>query len=203
VHSAAWGDAFPIIESALKTNANSRAFREYAARFLGYGAVQTNRVLTCTDQRATLIGCGALEAEQAHVYSVPLPPSLSGVRDLRRIIVTLAWISPLNPQHSAYRRAHLWFDPENDTLRTARKEADHRLVQRGTVQHEIFEGQSAVSYTDGQALRIKVNCREHAGALSGAISYAIAFTLEIDPNSTIQVYHEIEQRIHPQVQVAT
>lgn len=48
------------IELALRNTSNSRQFKQVIARYLGYGAVDIERVLACTAQRATVLGCGEI-----------------------------------------------------------------------------------------------------------------------------------------------
>ncbi len=198
VHSAEWGTVGETIIRHLGVT------RDTVARFLGYGAARPERVLGCTDQRATLVGCARLADGEAHRYFVPLPPSLSGQRIFRRLVITLAWVTPINPQHSAYRRAHLWFDPYGaargegalqELLNVRRKDVDWRAARRGTVQHEIFEGEQASSFSDGDQFCIQVNCRAEAGELVDTIPYAIATTLEVAPAVALPVYQEIRERI--------
>ena len=43
----------------------------------------------------------------ASLYRIPLPTSLERVTDPRVITLSLAWFSPVNPRHAAYRRAKL------------------------------------------------------------------------------------------------
>lgn len=81
-----------------------------------------------------------------------------------------------------------------------RDEADWKAVQRGTVQHEIFMGERADAFADGDSIQVQVNCRADAGELDEAVPYAVAVTLEVAPNLTIPVYDEIRARI--QVPVA-
>ena len=50
------------LTTALKNARNSRQFKEVISRYIGYGAVDIERVLTCTEQRATV-----LEIGRAHV----------------------------------------------------------------------------------------------------------------------------------------
>ena len=44
VHGAEWGKAGSILTRILKDEDNSRQFKEYVTRLLGYGAVDINRV---------------------------------------------------------------------------------------------------------------------------------------------------------------
>lgn len=58
--------------------------REEVTRILGYGRTEIDRVLDCTEGRATLIGWGTLQADDADQYRVPLPPGLEGNQRLSR-----------------------------------------------------------------------------------------------------------------------
>jgi len=197
VHGARWGDSYTLLRPALATWPSHE--REHAARFLGYGTVDATRVSACTDQRATLIGCGELTDGIAHLYAIPLPPSLSGQRVYRRLTVTLAWITLPNSLHHRYHRADLWFDVLPNPLNITRHEATAYAVKRGTVQHEIFEGERATPYTDPTSLEIKVNCRALAGSLEDSVPYALVVSLEVEQAQgvlfPIPVYEEIRARL--------
>jgi hypothetical protein len=196
VHGADWGPVYPILAEALKEEVKQRQLREYMSRFLGYGAVNTQKVFSCTEQRATLLGCGTLREDEAQVYQVPLPFSLSGPKVKRRLAITLAWISPINPSHKKYRRAHLWFEPLSENpLNVKREQADSRATQRGTVQHEILEGDKAVAYEEHRQLAIQVNCRADAGKLDEPVRYALVVTLAVAEGINLPIYEEIRTRI--------
>jgi len=195
VHGADWGSVYPILAETLKEEVTQRQLREYMSRFLGYGAVNTQTVFSCTEQRATLLGCGTLREDEAQVYQVPLPFSLSGPKVKRRLTITLAWISPINPSHEKYRRAHLWFEPPKQPLLVERKQADYRATQRGTVQHEILEGDKAVAFEDNQQLAVQVNCKADAGKLDEPVRYALVVTLAVAEGINLPIYEEIRTRI--------
>lgn len=195
VHGADWGSAGDLLNSILRTPDNSRKFREYVSRLLGYGAIHADRVAECSEYRVTALSGGLLLAEQSHVHRFPLPPSLSGRRGWRRLTVTLAWLTPVNPQHQAWRRAHLWFDATNDMLRVGRSQSDSNAVQRGTIQHEVFEGDRAAAFVDGESIEIQVSCRADAGALDDPVPYALAVTLEIAEEVGVPVYEEVRVRV--------
>jgi len=195
VHSANWGTAGDILRQILLTPQNSRQFKEYITRLIGYGMVDPIRVSECTEHRACALGGGLLQKDQAHVHWFPLPPSLSGQRCWRQLIITLAWITPVNPIHQSWRRADLSFAPPHDSLRVARKQADWRAVQRGTVQHEILDGDRAAAFIDGTNLEIQVSCRSDAGVLEDSVPYALAVTLEIAEETGIDIYSEVAVRV--------
>lgn len=195
-HGAEWGEAGSILTRILKHQNNSRQFKEYVTRLLGYGAIDVNRVQECTARRVTALGGGALGEDESHIHRFPLPPSLSGQHGHRRLTITLAWLSPVNQRHQAWRRADLWFDPPQDPLRVRRQQADWRAVRRGTLQHEIREGERADVFVEGENLEIRVSCRAGAGALEDEVPYALAITLEVAEELGVDIYDEVRAAIH-------
>ena len=210
VHGAQHDDqAEKALTKSLKTPKNSHRFKEMMARYMGYGAVNIERVLACTEQRGTVIGCGEIRANQVHEYRFPLPLGLSGNKVWRRMVVTLAWFSPINSAHRNLREAKLELQPTGQWNRTelklSRQEADHSQVLRGTVQHEILEGKSRISECaeDGHIL-LHVTCKADATEkLDDAIPYGLAVTLEVAEGVDIPIYQQIRARIRPQVAVGT
>ena len=170
---------------------------------MGYGVPDSSRVLGCTDQRATLLGFGQLNDEEAHLFNLPLPPALGARRDWRRLTVTVAWLSPLAANTQRYRTASLWFEVEGGTLIPDRQDADWQAVRRGTVQHEVFEGEMAVPLTDGDSLTIKVNCRKDAARMQEPVAYGLAASLEVAEGIDIAIYDEIRTRIASAVEIRT
>jgi hypothetical protein len=204
VHGAAWGEAQELCGRLLSTTS-----RNDLGRFLGFGFADISRVLGCTDQRVTLVAWSDIPKEHADVYTLPLPFGLSGIRGKRRLITTLAWLTPINPADRRYRQADLWVSAESgeggpkSKLGIARSEVDHRAAMRGTVQHEIWEGQKATAFGDADELSLQVNCREHAQGLAHAIPYALLVTLEVAPELGVQVYQEVRAKIAPRVRVGS
>ena len=139
----------------------SRQYKNLLSRWIGFGVPETDKVLDCTAQRATILGFGELLDGEAHIFNLPLPPSLSASLEKRKLTVTLAWFSPIAPTTHKYREAQLWFEVGQE-LSTTRTDADWQAVRRSTIQHEIFESSKVVAISDGDVLPIKVNCREDA-----------------------------------------
>ncbi len=200
-------DACKAITAALKTPENSRKIKEVMARYLGYGSVEIERVLTCTEQRATVLGCSEIRENEIHEYRLPLPPGLSGSQVWRRMVVTLAWFSPVNPDHRNFREAKLELSPVEGwgdlPLKLARQDADHNQVLRGTVQHEVVEGSKQIAaYQDGDSILLQVACKKDATtSLDDAIPYGLAVTLEVAEGIQIPIYEQIRTRLQPQVAV--
>lgn len=208
VHGARQSDdAKSAITQALKDARNSRQFKEVSARYVGYGTADIDRVLSCTAQRATLVGCSEIRENEVHEYAFPLPIGLSSQRLWRRLVVTLAWFTPINPDHRNLREAKLEFEPggakwDETPLKLKREDGDHNQVLRGTVQHEVLEGASVIgAYQDGETLRIRVVCKKDATSrLDDVIPYALAVSLEVKED--VPIYEQVRAKIKPRVAAA-
>lgn len=204
VHGASRENADDLLQKHLKTPTNSRQFKTFSSKFIGYGYPDIEKVLACTEQRATVIGCGFIREKQVHEYRFPLPPSLASENKWRRLTITLAWFTPINSNHRYLRKAKLFFVPPKKTeaLALERKESDHNQVQRGTVQHEILESDRVFYYQDGDDLVIPVQCNADAcDRLDEEIPYALTVTLEVKEGINIPIYQEIRSRIQLQLGV--
>jgi len=207
VHGAQHDDQAERALESLKTQKNSRRFKEVVARYIGYGAVNIERVLACTEQRGTVIGCGEIGEKEVHEYRFPLPFGLSGSQVWRRMVVTLAWFSPINSAHRNLREAKLELQPagkwKETELALSRQEADRNQVLRGTVQHEILEGDNQIAaYQEDGHILLHVTCKADATEkLDDAIPYGLAVTLEVAESVDIPVYQQIRDRIKPQLAV--
>lgn len=200
-------DVKETLATTLKNKNNSRRFKEVTARYIGYGAVNVERVLACTEQRATVLGSGEIRENEVHEYRFPLPAGLSGRGDWRRMVVTLAWFTPINPGHRNLREAKLAIQPALNwgevPLRLAREDSDHNQVSRGTVQHEVLEGgQEIEAYEDDGHILLHVTCKPDATeSLDQAIPYGLAVTLEVAEGVDVPIYEQIRARIQPQIAI--
>jgi hypothetical protein len=206
VHGCAWGDIGTQIGELLRTPENNRQISGFVSRWMGYGIPQVDRVLDCTEQRASLLGFGQLLDGEAHVFRLPLPPSLGSRPEWRRLTVTMAWLSPISAGTQKYRTASLWFEvggvvPAKDRKESCSGTDGWRAVRRGTVQHEVFEGERAEPFIDGDVIEIKVNCREDAGKIQSPVAYGLAVSLEVAEGLDIAVYNEIRNRVAPAIQI--
>ena len=209
VHGAEWGDLSknlldhgPSFANFAHGATRELKKKDFVARWLGYGVVNSNRLLTCASNRATLIGVGQVGKNKAIEFSAPKPPGLASVVTWRRMTVTLAWISPTNASLQKYRKAKLWIDPPKDFDTQRKNTPSYRMVQRGTVQHEVWEGDStALAFIDGDKFVCKVNCMEDAPGLTGDVRFALCVSLEVPIESGIEIYKEIRDRAVPPVSV--
>lgn len=209
VHGARWGEVGRVYQELLKSPENSNKLSEHLTRLLGFGRVDLASVRECTKTRVTALAGGRLAADKGSLHRFPLPPILSGKRVWRRLVVTLAWMTPIHPRNHRWRRAHLWFESPKSKLSIGSKKhlervgADWQAVQRGTVQHEVFEGEKAAAFVDGDDVVVHVSCREDAKLLSDAIPYALAVTLEVDESLGIDIYAEVRERVQSKLRVVT
>lgn len=204
VHGCSWSDMGTRLITILNSVGNGARAKKLACNWLGYGVPNVERVLECTEQRATLLGFGELSDGQANVFSLPLPPSLGARRDRRRLTVTLAWLSPVAVRTQKYRAASLWFEvkgssptPERDGQEACSGENSWRTVRKGTLQHEVFVGERAEAIADGDSIQIQVNCREEAIKIASPIPYGLAVSLDVAEGLDIPIYDEIRTRIAP------
>ena len=199
VHSASQGEN-GIAYEHLKNPTNSKRFKRYLSKYIGYGNINIGKVLECTRTRATAVGCGSLSARQRHRFTFPLSAGVS-VQDYLRLTVTLAWFSPINPFHISSRRAKLFFvgDDLKGDEGHQRQETDWQQVRKGTVQHEIFELDKNRLPEDN--LKLFVECAADAGTLDDEIPYGLAVTLEVAEQESIDLYQIIKQGIRQPVRV--
>jgi hypothetical protein len=209
VHGAAWGAAAQAVENVFRDTVNDandpqRAWREMdrlKSRFLGYGEVVPARALFCTDERVTALGWSSIEPDQGHVFRFPLPRVLTGSTVRRRLTVTLAWFTPVNPRHRNYRQAYLWCSFPQDKLGVVRHEIDSDTARRGTVEHRVLEGEDVIAIVDRDALEVTVSCKEDAGALDERVPYALAVTLEVAEPLEVSIFEQIRDQIRPRVEI--
>lgn len=202
VHGCRWDEAASRIADAMISPENRRQIKNIVSQWIGYGSPQIDKVQKCTQQRATVLGYGLLSDGDADVFELPLPPSLSATLEKRRLTVTLAYFSPISINTQKYRTASLWFDVNNSALTPNRQDAQWQMVRRGTVQHEIFEGEQALPINDKDCIEIKVNCRADAGKIKAPIAYGLVVSLEVAEGIDLPIYEEIQARIRPTVAVA-
>jgi len=203
VHSARWGGARALVDD-MHADIGQRRSRALAGKLLGYGRSTPDRSLICDDHRVTVLGGGTIGKDGEHTYRFPLPSSLASRTTNRRITLTLAWLTPVNPQNRFYRRAALKLVPGGQAKALAsRIEADSNDACRGTLQHEVLEGGQAVPYAPGAAIELAVTCREDAGPLEVALPYAIMASVEVPQEVGLPIYEEVRQALHVPVGVRT
>lgn len=199
-HRAHWGAKGSLLDKLYGPKGRGKYVerRDKIARVLGYGRPLVEETMTCAANRAILVGRGSVAPDgSANLYRVPLPVSLERVTEPRSITMTLAWFSPVNVRHRAYRRAKLEIQPldfkTNAGVSRVPEQPSDKSVPRGSLFHVRYQGNRAVSFVDDGHIQFRVYCREQAGPLDRAIRYGLAVTVEAGEG--IPVYQEIRQRL--------
>ena len=109
VHRARWGSRAAFLDREYGPHGQGKYVerRDNISRLLGYGFPNVEEALSCAPNRATLAGYGTIAAGEANIHRIPLPRSLERVTEPRTLTLTVAWFSPVNRRHQAYRRAKL------------------------------------------------------------------------------------------------
>ena len=203
VHAAKWDEhlAERIAELSKETgNTYWEHLREDATRFLGFGMVDLDKVLDCTERRATMIGWNTIHAKETDEFRIPLPPQLENTAGFRAVTATVGWFTPLNTDHRMYRMAKFEVEPGSNKnlslgVSNSKQQPSHHAFGRGTVYHRRWEGSDGHAFVDNGDLVLKVTCKPAAGDLNDAIPYGLAVSLEVGEDVAVPVYEEIRERL--------
>lgn len=88
-------------------------------------------------------------------------------------------------------------------LAVHRRDADHNYVRKGSLQHEVLEGQQATSYVDGDELAMTVSCREIGLRHREPSLYGLAVSLEVPVETRLPIHSEVATRIRQRVLART
>jgi hypothetical protein len=201
-HGAEWGNLESQILGAKPDITDRWKKQNFVVRLVCYGLADIDKALTCTEQRATLIGIGELQDGQGLEFRAPLPPCLNAQAVKRRLTITLAWLTPVNARHARYRAAHLWIKPPHEKFGVSRMNCDWQHVLRGTLQHEVFDGDNALAFVQGTELVIKVNCAEDGGKLREMVTFALCVSLEVGEGIDLPVYQQVREAVMARVAVS-
>jgi hypothetical protein len=169
-------------------------------RLLGHGPLDRDLATGCLPSQATVLFTGDLGHRQEVDLVVPFPQAVAGLSALRRITMTLAWLSPVNWNHRQYRRAKLVVEGPREipSATRAARGVDYHLAQRGTVNHRVVETTRA--YPAPQ-LTFPVKCSGQAGGLTGSVPFALAVTLEVGSGVAVDVYEAVRQEIRARARI--
>ena len=200
IHSCNWGEMGRDMRERYVPQI-ARKQRQETLKMIGYGYPEPNNYFVCTDQRVTLIGYGSIYQNQQIEFSFPLPPCLISQAVRKRLTITLAWFSPINPNGRNYRLAKLSFEAVNqDVIAKTRTDADTNYSKHGTVQHEVFEGKHASVFEDGDEFKMFIQCKKEDELLV-PVNFVTLVTLESAPETMLPIYDDVQVRIRPQVQI--
>lgn len=212
-HGARWGEfdadgGLYVLPN--KDKENWQPYRNRVTRLLGYGAVDIDWVLNGTQHRVTLIGAGEIGQDEARKFTIPVPASLFGKPVKRRVTATLAWLTPVNPNHQQYRRAILELAPAKWSKDNWPAAKGNGIVQpvdttadKGTLIHRIWEEKSAKVLEGKQEMAMVVQCRSPM-KLDGIVPFALAVTIEVASaiGAGVDIHQEVRTALRPKIPAA-
>lgn len=211
VHSAQWnGEAVEALKEII--NDGQRLHweheRDEISRFLGFGFPNIERVVDCTESRATLVGWNTIHSKETDRFQVPLPAELDGVPGFRAFSVTIAWLTPITHSHRMYRLAKFKASAGEDNkfsigVSNSKQQPSHNALGKGTVYHHRWEGEEAANFVNNGNLVLDVTCSPAAGEFDEEIPYAVVATLEVGQGVAVPVYERVLERLREAVRVRT
>ncbi|MEB3051811.1 S8 family peptidase [Mycolicibacter sp. MYC123] len=198
-HASRWGDWDTRLRRELGLD-NQQARRHLTA-LLGYGRLDINRLGTATTNRAVVVAGGHIGRNERHTYELPLPTSLRARADWHRFTITLAHLAPTVGQLARYRGAKVYFaTPDTGLAGGDRTDAEHNVVRRGSLQHEIVEGTRAMVFGDGDSFPIHVECMDDAQRLRAGthVRYALVVSVETAVETSTTIHNEVRATLREQ-----
>lgn len=208
-HGCKWGDMGNILDSAYPPfePAKWSARRDTISRFLGYGQVNSQRILSSEGNRITLLADDVIKAEELHEYRIPVPSAMLGNRELRRIVITLAWSAPIVLSSAIHRGVQLkvvnaagsrdFWDGVSPVL-----QPNANTGQRGTLVHFILEGTKLrKTFNDADGIFVGVQAMAlHSKFNDENVPYALAVSLEMGQSlRTNGIYTEVRDAVRSRV----
>lgn len=201
IHSCSWGLIGQDLMNNYVPNVPRRK-RAETLKWIGYGYPNKEFSSFCTYQRVSVMGYGELTSGQQTKFSFPLPDCLIAQAVKKRLTITLAWMSPIAPNNKNYKLAELLFSADKYKLIVEKRQnSDENTSRRGTVQHEVFEGETASTYVSGSNIEIVVQCKKSSTTQS-PVKFVLMATLEVAPEYNLPIYQEVEALVRTQVRVS-
>ena len=205
-HGASWNDVGAGMTNIYSPGTTTARAKETVSRAIGYGNVDQERIVAGDRTRVTLLGQDQIKKEQRHTWRIPLPYDLSSSAEFRRIVVTLAWLTPVRANSSNYRmiglelvgsdgRSSIW-----EGAARASHQPSIRSSQRGTLIHAVYEGKKAVPFDENGVFELNVQATSKLTYVSDIeIPYALAVTIEVADTVSTDIRDTIRRRVGLQV----
>ncbi|WP_189637156.1 MULTISPECIES: S8 family serine peptidase [unclassified Rhizobium] len=198
-HGCAWGAAGDILYELYHGKALRK--KEAISRVLGYGRPDHSRVSTAHGSRITLLADDKISHNILHEYKLPIPRAMISNRELRRVVVTLAWSSPIDPLTQRYRGVRLEVVDRNgkrDFWKGIKRilAPDGRAARRGTLQHLVFEGKNLIQAGGAGDFFLGVQAMAEMTAFEKVeVPYGLAVTLEMGQPVRTDLFTDVEARV--------
>ncbi len=204
-HGASWGDLGQEMTEIYIPAGNLPRRKEAVSRAMGYGPVD-GRIVEGGGHRVTLLGEDRIRKEQRHEWRIPLPDELRASTDFRKIVVTLAWLTPVFPNSSQYRaiglnivgaggKTSIWQGVKRHGAQPA-----VGFARRGTLIHAVYEGnRKAIPFGPDGDFVVNVQAVAKAKGISKVeVPYALAVSIEVADTINADIAASIRRRVMPQ-----
>jgi hypothetical protein len=207
-HGCAWGDTGELLNTVYSGNWQRK--REAVSRVIGYGRPNHSRTVTADGSRITLLADDLIRHGILHEYRLPVPRDMINNREIRRVTMTLAWSSPVDPVTNRYRgvlaeivdkdgRRKFWDGFNGLKNEDGKKKVIGPVVdatRRGTLQHIVLEGQKLIRTAPTGDIFVGVQARADLASFEHTdIPYALAITLEMGQPVRQTLFADVEARI--------
>jgi len=207
-HSASWGNIGEVLDASYPPHEPTRwsPRRNTITRFLGYGQIDHQRIMSGNENRITLLGEDLIRSGDRHEYIVPVPAALLNNKDIRSCTVTLSWTCPTTHTTADHRAVVLQLSGVNNSssfwtgvTRGGRVQPNITTAARGTLVHVIHDGKRLMADANGKIV-IGVQAMAKPGFETHDVPYAVAITLEIGQQQRTKLYAQVSQQVKQQVE---
>lgn len=207
-HGCGWRETGDILYSLYPGSWYRK--REAVSRTLGYGKPDHGRIVSADGSRITLLADDMITHDTLHEYRLPIPRAMINNREVRRVTMTLAWSSPIDPVTNRYRgvlveivdgngKRKFWEGLDGLKDRAGAKKVTGPVVdatRRGTLQHIILEGKRLVRNASTGDIFVGIQARADLAAFADAkVPYALAVTLEMAQPLRQDLYADVAARV--------
>ena len=193
-HASSWGDWWAGLGPDLPVGLDRRRLTP----LLGYGRIDPERARGAVN-RAVVIAGNSIGMNERHSYDLPLPPSIRSKAEWHRVSITLAYWAPVTHGLKRYRASKVFFTTPkvgeiSKLVGGKRIDADYNAVMRGSLQHEVIEGDNSMGFVDGATFPVHVECMKDGqcgSAQPSRILYALVASIEAAAETSTTVHDEV------------
>lgn len=201
VHTATWPpETSELIKQILGPSDNQQHVRQRdnIRRFLGYGIVDAEAAVACTEDRATFWASGILSRNQEVTIQVPIPACVNGQARPHAMQATLAWFTPVLVGRQSYRAVRLkLIEPDEMSalcVDAVKAQPDQNQSRKGTVISRRWDGKQAPIVGENHFITLTVQREPDQGTvIDEPIPFGLAVTFTMP--GIMQIYEEVRARL--------
>ncbi|KTQ98254.1 hypothetical protein NS226_01555 [Aureimonas ureilytica] len=210
LHGCSWGALGEELDRVLPPADNRRVVkrRQHISQLIGHGVADFGKSVTNGARHVTLVADGTVKPNKRNEYRFPLPAGLSSVQGLRRITMTLAWMTPVRQRALDHRAVQLALTgPDgkkpnefwDGALRKASVQPPYGSSRKGTVSRIVLEGEKVMLVEDNETILIGVQARSTVTSFNQLeIPYGLVVSMEVGENVRSDIYEQVLQAVQVQ-----